>query len=145
MTEANGQPPSPARQTPWALIALIVVGAALVAYFGMRTARSFAGLRGARPPLPPPPGRGGPPPRMTDVEAIRGWMTIPFIARGYQVPESYLFEQLHIPPQGNQRRSLAGLNRIYAPGKPNAIQLAVQDAIRRYLAEHPPTPEAGSG
>ena len=145
MNEANTPSSSPARRPPWALIALIVVGAVLVAYFGMRTARSFAGLRGARPPLPPLPGRGGPPPRMTDVEAIRGWMTIPFIAKGFEVPEGYLFEQLHIPPQGNQKKSLADLNRVYAPGQRNAIPQAVQDAIRRYLAEHPPTPEAGGG
>lgn len=32
-----------------------------------------------------------------DVSTIRSWMTVPFIAHFYNVPESYLEEALHIP------------------------------------------------
>ncbi|MGH2497061.1 MAG: hypothetical protein ACRDIV_20375 [Ktedonobacteraceae bacterium] len=33
-----------------------------------------------------------------DVSTIRSWMTVPFIAHFYNVPESYLEASLHIPP-----------------------------------------------
>ena len=39
-----------------------------------------------------------------DVRAIRPWMTVPYIARFYHVPESYLDQSLHISSDRTTRR-----------------------------------------
>ena len=58
--------------------------------------------------------------------------------------ESYIFEQLNIPPEGNQEKSLGQLNREYAFGQQAEILNAVKEAIRKYQADNPPpTTEAG--
>lgn len=113
-------------------ITLIVVGIILIAFFGFRAARSF--LRIQFTSLEP---------GVTDVELIRGWMTVPYIAASYGVPEDYIFEQIGVPQEGNQQKGLYGLNRQYFGGEPEAILKAVQEAITRYKAEQPPSNEAG--
>lgn len=42
----------------------------------------------------------------TDVEAIRGWKTLPYIARAYGVPSGTLFAALDILKSGNGRLSV---------------------------------------
>jgi len=79
-----------------------------------------------------------------DSEAIRGWMTIPYLARTYHIPEEYLFEQLHIPPEGNRDKSLRQLNAEYFDDEPGDILKPLRDAIRHYQPpKPPPSPEAG--
>lgn len=109
----------------------MAIGLILILFFGVRTAVSY--LRIQQMKLEP---------GVTDVEAIRGWMTVPYIARAYDVPEEYIFEQINLPQEGNQNKSLGQLNRQYASGQPMAILNAVKEAISLYQAEHPPTPEA---
>ncbi|MCB0178020.1 MAG: hypothetical protein KDI62_07310 [Anaerolineae bacterium] len=110
-------------------IGLLVVGLLLMGFFGLRAARSYIRIQ-----------QTGLEPGVTDVEAIRGWMTVPYIAQAYQVPESFIFEQLDIPAEGNRKKSLRDLNREQASGNPGALTEAVKTAIRRYQAENPPTP-----
>jgi hypothetical protein len=105
---------------------LIVVGLLLVIWFGFHSAVSA--IRVWRTSLQP---------GVTDVEAIRGWMTIPYIAQSFDVPDKYLFESLGIPAEGNQRKSLGKLNREYAPGERGAILKRVEAALRRYETEQP--------
>lgn len=109
---------------------LIILGLLLVIFFGIRAVRSFIRIQ-----------QTGLEPGVTDVEAIRGWMTIPYIAKAYGVPQDYIFEQVGIPPEGNEKKSLGRLNREYAFGNRGAIIEAVKTAIRQYQAGHPPTPE----
>ena len=105
---------------------LIVVGLLLIIWFGMRSAVMAirvwcTGLQ----------------PGVTDVEAIRGWMTIPYIARSFGVPEEYLFEALGIPAEGNRQKSVGELNREYASGERGAILKRLKAAIRRCQTEQP--------
>ena len=40
-----------------------------------------------------------------DVHTIRPWMTVPYIAHVCQVPESYLYTNLHLPVTRASRRA----------------------------------------
>lgn len=40
------------------------------------------------------------------VESLRGWMTLPYIARVYGIPEAALREALGLPASGDEERSL---------------------------------------
>jgi hypothetical protein len=112
---------------------LIMIGLILILFFGMRTVVSSIRIW-----------QTGLQPGVTDVEAIRGWMTIPYIATAYGVPEEYIFEQIGLPQTDNRNKSLGQLNRKYAYNQPAAILNAVKEAIRQYQAEHPtPSPEVG--
>jgi hypothetical protein len=75
---------------------LIILGVMFVGFFGLRTLRAFKEFRGHRPPPPFGPADFQQEAE-TDVELIRDWMTIPYIARMYQVPPKILFEALDIP------------------------------------------------
>jgi hypothetical protein len=117
------------------LISTLLLGAGVILtmLFGLRTCRI---LRQLGPPGPPP---------TEDVERIRGWMTVPHIARMYHIPGDYLFEQLNIPADSNNRRkSLDELNGIYAPDTPEQLTEQMKVIIQTYQIEHtlprPPTP-----
>ncbi|MCB0165511.1 MAG: hypothetical protein KDI79_14875 [Anaerolineae bacterium] len=110
-------------------IGLLVIGLLLIGFFGLRAVRSYIRIQ-----------QTGLEPGVTDVEAIRGWMTIPYIAQAYQVPESFIFEQLDIPAEDNRQKSLRELNQDQASGNQGTLIEAVKTAVRRYQAEHPPTP-----
>lgn len=112
-------------------IGLIVLGLILVGFFGVRAIVSLVRIQ-----------QTGLQPGVTDVEAIRGWMTIPYIATAYGVPEERLFERVGIPAEGNRDKSLGQLNREYAFGQPAAVLNAVKEAIRQYQREPTPANEA---
>lgn len=112
-------------------IGLILIGLLLVGVFGVRTVVSYIRIQ-----------RTGLQSGVTDVEAIRGWMTIPYIAQAYGVPEEFIFAQVGIPQTDNQAKSLSQLNRSYAPGESAVILSRVKAAIRQYQAK-PPTPPGG--
>ncbi len=72
-----------------------------------------------------------------DVRSIRPWMTIPYIAHTYHVPESYLYQSLHIadtqPPHHATLHALAiSYNR-----SENELIHTLQDAILAYRRLHP--------
>ena len=102
---------TPARARTLTFI-LIFIGGLIVAFFGLRTLRAFREVREHRPPPHPAPNAEQ---IETDVEIIREWMTIPFIAKAYQVPANVLFDALGIPPERNREKSLKSLNREYFP------------------------------
>ena len=107
-------------------IGLIALGLILVGFFGVRAVVSFIRIQ-----------QTGLQPGVTDAEAIRGWMTIPYIATAYGVSEEYLFEHIGIPAEGNRDKSLGQLNREYAFDQPTAILNMVKEAIRQYQSEQP--------
>ncbi|MEW5938751.1 MAG: hypothetical protein AB1750_03745 [Chloroflexota bacterium] len=111
---------------------LILVGLLIAGFFGMGMLRAARQFRG-RPPMPPP-GEVE-----TDVELIRDWMTVPFVAHTYRVPGTILFDALRIPPEGNEEKSLRDLNREYYPSDPDFVLAKVKETI---LANQPPlTPD----
>ncbi|HKV56926.1 MAG TPA: hypothetical protein VJO32_01545 [Ktedonobacteraceae bacterium] len=71
-----------------------------------------------------------------DVSTIRSWMTVPFIAHFYNVPESYLEESLHIPPgEPTRHYPLHALADHYK--RPlNGLIRDIQHAILNYRKRH---------
>ena len=60
--------------------------------------------------------------RQADPAAIAGWMTVPYVARGYGVPGQVIFAALEVPPEENRRRSLDAIADHY--GRDRAEVLA---------------------
>jgi hypothetical protein len=127
MANSTASNPGPSRRGKILTTGLIILGLILVIFFGLRAVRSFIRLQ-----------QDGLKPGVTDVEQVKGWMTVPYIAHAYKVPEDYIFEQLNIPPQANRKKNLGQLNREFFPEERGATLNAVKAAIRHYQAEHPP-------
>lgn len=126
MNLSNNQQLTFSRNERRLFIVIIILGIFLVLFFGFRTVRSYIRLQ-----------RMGLTPGTTDVEAIRGWMTVPYIAAAYGIPEEYIFQQIGISAEENQKKSLSQLNRQYAFGEKGVIVNAVKIAITKYQEEHP--------
>ena len=107
-------------------IGLIIIGLGLIGFFGMRAYRAYTRFRPAELVV-----------ATTDVEAMRGWMTVPYIARAYGVPEEALFAALAIPKEGNRRLSVKQLVAKYGRD-PLATRQAIQQVILR--ERRTPTP-----
>jgi hypothetical protein len=131
MNSSDKQTPTFSQNERRIFIILIILGISLIIFFGLRTVRSYIRLQ-----------RMGLKPGVTDVEAIRGWMTVPYIAAAYGVPEEYLFEHIGIPAEGNQKTSLSQINHKYDFGEKGVIVDAVKTTIKKYQEEHalPPKP-----
>lgn len=116
-----------------AVISLIILGILLAAIFGLRAFHAFRKIHegGFGPGHPPPP------PSQTDVGLIRDWMTIPYIAMTYGVPDRMLFRELQIPEEGNRDKNLKDLNSQYYPNEDGYVLVTVKQAI---LSHRPPQP-----
>jgi len=124
------------------VISLILIGLAIVGFFGLRTARAFREFRGHRPGPPPP---FAPQHVETDVSLIRDWMTVPFIAKMYRVPAHLLFKAVDVPKHGNKEKSLKQLNDEYYPEADGIVLEKVKAAVLAELENQPqptPTPPA---
>jgi hypothetical protein len=111
-------------------IVLVIVGLGLVGFFGTRAYRAYSRLQ--------PAGLSA---GTSDVEAIRGWMTLPYIARAYGVPEDALFAALDIPTAGNQQLSVRQLVAKY-DRDPLATRQAIQQVLLR--EQRRPAPSGGT-
>ncbi len=115
---------APKPETSWKekilIIVLIVVGVALIGFFGMRAMHTYMRIH-----------QGGLSHNATDVEGIRGWMTLPYIAHAYNVPEDALFEALDIPQAGNEKQSIMQLAREYDLERAD-IRATLQAVILQY-------------
>lgn len=107
-------------------IGLIIIGSAFVLFFGMRLTRTVREISLMRYDGVP------------RVENIRGWMTVHFIARVYEVPEELIFETLGVPPNEDHKKPLGRLERDYRLGGRETIIDQVQEAIRQYHDLPPP-------
>src|SRR5512138_1051037 len=115
---------------------LIIFGVLAVGFFGLRTFHAFREFRGHRPP---PPFANEQP--ETDVQLIRDWMTVPFIARMYRVPPPVIFEALNIPRnKRNEEKSIKELNEEYYPETNGFVETTVKAAVLAHLP--PPMPTA---
>jgi hypothetical protein len=76
----------------------------------------------------------------TDVERIRGWMTVPYIARAYDVPPQVVFAALAIPETGNERLNIPQLATKY---RRDAVEVrtTIQRAILVYQGSRTAPPE----
>lgn len=131
MNSSDKQSPTFSQNERRIFIILIILGFSLIVFFGLRTVHSYIRLQ-----------RMGLKPGVTDVEAIRGWMTVPYIATAYGVPEEYLFAHIDIPAEENQKTSLSQINRKYAFGEKGVIVNTVKTAVTTYQQEHPSPSES---
>ena len=124
---------SPVKQR-LAIAGLVVLGILFVGFFGLRAARAARHIRdgGYGPGKPLPASE-------TDVELIRDWMTIPYIARTYGAPDRMLFKELKIPDEGNREKSLKELNDEYFPEQAGFVLEEVKKAINDHRPPTPPT------
>ena len=71
-----------------------------------------------------------------DVRTVRPWMTIPYIAHTYQVPEHYLYGQLKLPDSPSLHRTpLHSLATRYNRPVDHLVN-EVQGAITSYRKHH---------
>jgi hypothetical protein len=81
--------------------------------------------------------------RAGDVRTIRSWMTIPYIAHAYHVPESYLYRTLHIvdprPPRHTTLPTLASRYQRSVNDLIRTIQLAILAYRKQQLHPHSST------
>lgn len=114
---------------------LIGLGFVIVLLFGFRLMRALRhwGM----------PGRPQPHATLSDVELIRDWMPIPYIARTYGVPVDMLFDALQIPEKDNRKKSLEQLNSEFFPDQPGFVIAQVRQSIRAFQdrAPQPGIPE----
>jgi len=110
----------------WLAVGAILVGLALVVFFGLRAFRSYLRIHNA-----------GLQPGATDVTLIRGWMTVEYLSKMYGVPQEVIFAGLGVPAQGNEQKSLSQLNRQYAPEQQYEMINRARTAIHNYLTQHP--------
>lgn len=109
------------------IIALIAIGILFIVVFGGRAVKSFLHFRHIETAVGSP-------------VTLHGWMTVPYIAKAYQVPVDYLFEALKVPSVGNDDESLHHLKNNYFNGDADAITQAIQSAVKDYRA----SPDAGA-
>jgi hypothetical protein len=126
------------------VLGLIFAGVLLAAFFGLRAVFAFREFRRhGPPPLPPLDVLNEQAPE-TNVDLVRDWMTIPYIAKTYQIHPKVFFDALGISPRGNEEKSLAQLNEEFFPQSPELVIELVKAVIRANLpvltADPPATP-----
>lgn len=115
------------------VLGLIFAGVLLAAFFGLRAVFAFREFRRhGPPPLPPLEALNEQAPE-TNVDLVRDWMTIPYIAKTYQIHPKVLFDALGISPRGNEEKSLAQLNEEFFPQSPGLAIELVKAVIRANL------------
>lgn len=117
-------------------IVLVVVGLGLVIFFGVRSYRSFQTMQYIR--------QQGLDVGSANVDAIRPWMPIRFIAVAYGVPQEYIFAELGIPfEQRNSNDTLGHLNQKYDFGRPaKAGEPPIVDKVRQAILSYRANPVA---
>lgn len=81
------------RTQRWLGVLTIVAGLTLLGLFGARAWHQYQHARLVAS-------------GQIKVETLRGWMTLPYIAKAYGIPESRLRETLGLPATGDEDRSL---------------------------------------
>ena len=116
------------------LVAVIAVALVVVLLFGGRAAWRLAYRFAAGPP----------PPRQTDVSAIAGWMTVPYVARAYRVPPPELFAALGVAEEGRRTSTLDAI--AAETGRPSSEVLeTVRQTVLAWQESHPSPGRGGPG
>ncbi len=118
----------------------ILIGVAVIVFFGMRAVRSFVRIRGNGNFGKPPPAK------QTDLDLIRDWMTVPYIARMYDVPPEALFKSLDLDKntfdkdadKNYGKMSLKELNDKLYPNEEGIILAHVKASIQAMQKQEQP-------
>ena len=115
------------------LIILLIIGIGLASFFGTRAFRNFTHIREKK--------FGG---GETNVELIRGWMTVDYITKMYHVPPDVVLKPLNLPVESNINRSLGSLIRATGATNPNEllelVKKNIDDFQQKDLIPTPPHP-----
>lgn len=96
-------------------IGLVLIGLGLVIFYGIRTVSSYLEFHRQLQYIR----EAGFDQGTAELDAIRPWMNLRFVAVAYAVPQEYLFAELDIPfDHRNGDEPLAGLNRRFDFDKP---------------------------
>nr|CAA6829208.1 MAG: Unknown protein [uncultured Thiotrichaceae bacterium] len=98
---------------------LLSIGLILVTVYGVKVVKSYLALRHVEQNIKNP-------------VLLDGWMTIPYLAETYHVPEDYLYKTLGIPEQGSDKHSLHYFRKNYFNGDLETTMMAIQTAIADY-------------
>jgi len=74
--------------------------------------------------------------RAGDVQAIRPWMTIPYIAQTYHIPESYLYQELKLTSSRQLSHSTLHVLAAYHQRSVDDLIRQLQKAILTYRKQH---------
>lgn len=113
--------PASRRGLRWLGAAAIAVGVVLLVAFGLRGWHQYQFAQRVAS-------------GQIQVETLRGWMTLPYIAQLYGVPEARLREALGVPATGGEQRSLrdwiklAGLEPLEGRQRLEAVILQARRA-----------------
>ncbi len=72
-----------------------------------------------------------------DVRSISPWMTIPYIAHFYHVPETYLYQTLQISSTQLPRHTPLRLLASHYNRPVNSVVSTIENAILAYRKQHP--------
>jgi hypothetical protein len=116
--------------------ALIILGVAITLFFGMGALRAFRHMDGRGPFNEKPPAAN-----QADVTLIRDWMTVPYVAKMYDVPQNAIFKNLEIPEDSkNKKLSLEQLNDKYYPDQEGRVLAQTQALMQAFQKQEPPPP-----
>jgi hypothetical protein len=99
---------------------LILIGIASIIFASTIGFNIFRKVSHRPPPIP----------RQTNVELIQDWMTVPFIAKSYHVPEPLLFQKLGVNSQEFRRSNLSTIAQKTGKNMTDVIQI-----IRQTISE----------
>ena len=101
----------------------LLAGLLLSAYYGIGFVRSLVRIQATRLE-----------PGASDPEAVRGWMTVPYIARAFRLQPGELYRLAGLPEAGSEGKSLQALNKEYFPDRRAFVVERVREAVRLALA-----------
>jgi hypothetical protein len=129
---AKSEIPRPFFRNPrFYLLVFLIFGLILTVFFATRAFHGFQRVRSNK--------FGG---GESNVELIRGWMTVEYITKMYHVPPNVVLSPLNLPVDGNEKRSLESLIRMSGTTDPKGMLEKVKTSINQFqqkdlLPTHP--------
>ncbi len=103
------------------LILFLILGMLLAGLFAIRAFHGFQRVRSLK--------FGG---GESNVELIRGWMTVDYITKMYHVPPDVVLAPLNLPVEGNEKRSLGWLIKSTGSTNPDDLLEKIKASINQF-------------
>jgi hypothetical protein len=117
------------------LVILLILGLILAGFFAARAFHGFQRVRAMK--------FGG---GETNVELIRGWMTVNYITKMYHVPPDVVLSPLNLSEAGNGNRSISSLIRSTGTTDPDGmldkVKASINDFQQKDMIPTPPHPDS---